>query len=465
MPACARIVAAAIALGVLSDCGSTPLAQPDATTALPGPAEVTWYANVGKVIHAKCAGCHQPDGTAPFSLLELDDAREHLPALLTAIDERRMPPFYADTESDCAPRRPWRDDPRLTVDEVTMLHAWSGAAGEPGDLAGPPDTQLAGVTRTLRPSVAFTSSGDGDQFICYLFDPAFTTTTYVTSLQVRPTLPALVHHANISVIPPEQASEVLQQFGPLGAPRPCSHGGPGILMHDWAPGNQPLSLPTDIAIPLRVGSLIGVQLHYHSGGVGGSDASEIDLVTTTTPAVWRYAGLSLGNVSMPPGLLPGDGDPPSGPAFLIPANATDHVETMQLTIGAEAASGDTRLVTITPHAHLLATHVRATIDRVNGEHECLATGRWSFDWQRTFGYGGAVADLPRLSPGDVVTVSCHWNNSFSNPNLPRMLHDAGLVAPADVRLGGSTTDEMCVANVGIAVADWARPLDAPPPLR
>ena len=62
----------------------------------------------------------------------------------------------------------------------------------------------------------------------------------------------------------------------------------------------------------------------------------------------------------------------------------------------------------------------------------------------------------RIAAGDVVTVACHWDNTFGNPYLQRLLHDLGLVAPIDMHLGGATTDEMCAVHVGIAVPTLAR---------
>ena len=114
---------------------------------------------------------------------------------------------------------------------------------------------------------------------------------------------------------------------------------------------------------------------------------------------------------------------------------------------------EVRAIDVTPHSHMLATRFRTTIDRATGGHECLANGPWNFDWQRTYSYDGPIEQLPLLSDGDLVTVDCHWNNTFSNPNLPRLLHDANLVAPYDLLLGPKTMDEMCIANLGVAVAN------------
>src|SRR4051795_11410497 len=100
------LVAFLLAGGGVEDAWTPP--APDA------PSGPTWYADVGPILRAKCTTCHQPGAIAPFSLLELDDARAERGRLLDEIDAGTMPPFYAEAEPDCTPSRPWRDDPRIT---------------------------------------------------------------------------------------------------------------------------------------------------------------------------------------------------------------------------------------------------------------------------------------------------------------------------------------------------------------
>jgi hypothetical protein len=114
-------------------------------------------------------------------------------------------------------------------------------------------------------------------------------------------------------------------------------------------------------------------------------------------------------------------------------------------------SRELRVVSVTPHMHLLGTHERATLTHADGSTECLFDSGWDFDWQRTYRYEGAIEDLPLLDAGSTVTVSCRWNNSFSNPNLQRLLHDVRLDAPYNVQLGLDTTDEMCLADLGVVM--------------
>ena len=58
--------------------------------------QVTFSRDVAPVIYAKCARCHRPDGSAPFSLLTYRDARSHATQIALVTKNRVMPPWKAD---------------------------------------------------------------------------------------------------------------------------------------------------------------------------------------------------------------------------------------------------------------------------------------------------------------------------------------------------------------------------------
>jgi hypothetical protein len=60
-----------------------------------------------------------------------------------------------------------------------------------------------------------------------------------------------------------------------------------------------------------------------------------------------------------------------------------------------------------------------------------------------------IAELPTGRGGDVLRITCHYNNSMSNPFVVKALGEQGMSAPVDVFLGEQTLDEMCLAPLGI----------------
>lgn len=413
------------------------------------PDTATWFADVGPLVRTHCTGCHVAGGIAPFSLVERADVAAHGDEILVAVEGNVMPPFSAEEASDCTPTHGWTDDPRLSLRDKARLRQWIEGGmpdGEPRDLPSPPSTAFTG-NLTVAPPAAFHASGDRDQFVCYLFDPQLSRDRWLTGLQVRPEVAELVHHATVTVVPPDQTAAALADFGGIGVAKIGCTSAPGAQVHTWLPGNAPLAMPDGVAVPVAKGALIGVQLHYHPNGVGGDDATAFDLRFVDDAPAWSYVFASDGNAVAAPALLPGPDDPASGPAFVIPAKAAAHRE--QMITPMSDPGGELRILSFTPHMHFLGTHLRATLTHADGRSECVGNSAWSFDWQRTYTYDAPLDQLPLMEPGNVVEVTCDYDNSFSNPMLPRMLHDAGLVAPIDVTFGEETIDEMCLANLGL----------------
>jgi hypothetical protein len=409
----------------------------------------TWYGDVGTIVRTHCAGCHQPSGIAPFSLHEYADAKLESAAMIDAIESGAMPPFFANTVDDCVPRYGWRDDPRLSSDEIATLHAWADAGdpeGNPRDLPDAPSTALD-ATVTVAPVQPFQTSGDRDQFVCFLFDPHITHQQWLTGAQVFPDATTFVHHANVDLVAPGDAAAAITALGGFGVPSPNCGTPPGVPIQSWLPGNPALLLPDSVGIPVDAGTLVAIQVHYHPAGGVASDASSVGLRLTDNEPTWNYLLGVYGNSPGPPNLQPDPDDPPSGPVFMIPANATNHVETMILTHSPDQTP--LHVMGVTPHMHFIGTHERVDLAHSNGDHECMIDSAWNFDWQRTYNYDAALDDLPVFDASSKVTVSCNWNNSFSNPNLTRLLDDYNLVAPYDVALGLTTEDEMCLADFGL----------------
>lgn len=430
----------------------------------------TWYADVAPIVATHCMGCHEAGGIAPFSLTDYDDAAPIARQLLDAIDDGIMPPFDARETSDCAPRHGWKDDPRLTDAERATLHAWLDAgtpAGDVADVPAPPVYELTGVTDTLAPAMPFVTTGDTDQFICYALDPGNAQLAWVNGLQIRAGNPDVVHHAvTVALFPkasagdPDGPNEQLRAAGTIGVPFDCADGGVttmanSFLLGVWTPGNQPIDLPDGIAAPLLARSLIVIQIHYHPGGrlTNAPDATELDLRLVGARPSQIYTATAVGNAFAAPELL-ADPDDRGGPEFRIPANREAHVERMRFTLG--AIEQPIPLFSAYPHMHYVGTGIDVRITRAaptatQPAQECLYSGDWNFDWQRSYLYDAPVAALPTVATGDILELSCRYDNTLRNPFVQRALADAGLSQPIDIRLGEQTLDEMCLGIFGVVV--------------
>jgi len=231
-----------LVLGLVAACGTDTAARDPAT----------WYGDVGALVHEKCAGCHRPGGIAPFSVYDAADAQHYISEMLVAIDSGIMPPWFTNEPPDCTPRHAWRDDVRIRPEERQLLGDWLAKGtplGTERKLPEPPETTLENPTTQVTPVQSFTSSGDRDQFVCFLFDPGIDASQWLVGAQVTPTAPTLVHHANLYLVDPSSAAAAMTQIGGLGVPKLGCDNPPGMAIMSWLPGNPALVLPNDVGIP------------------------------------------------------------------------------------------------------------------------------------------------------------------------------------------------------------------------
>src|SRR6202171_1411842 len=90
---------------------------------------ITWDREILRIIHARCASCHRPDGRA-FSLMTYNEARPWAVAIKEETLERRMPPWGAVKGFG-----DFRDDQGLTQEELHLISDWVEGGAPEGDPA------------------------------------------------------------------------------------------------------------------------------------------------------------------------------------------------------------------------------------------------------------------------------------------------------------------------------------------
>jgi len=455
-----RLAIVAFSLGTVAACSGDPHPGPDAAP----PPRATWYQDVAPIVAEHCMGCHQDGGIAPFSLTEYADAKEYAAIMLYNVEHGIMPPWDAVDGDDCAPRYGWKDDPRLSDDELETLRWWvedGTAEGEPDDVPEPPTIALEGITHSVQSATGYRVEPGADQFICFVLDPGLTEDRYLNGIQLRPGNPEVVHHTVTWALAPGATQDAVIAASGLDQPFECEAGAQGLadskLIHVWTPGNQPMVTPDELGIELKAGSVLITQYHYHPhpGATDEPDASTLELRLTAERPDKLYVIGAWGNASTAPELLDGAGDR-GAPEFFIPAGAADHEEAMRFTIDLGGSPLRFPLFAAYPHMHYVGVGLQVTITRATPApeeptSECLVNvDRWNFDWQRTYQYDAPIDTLPTVGHGDIIDIECSYDNTLDNPFVMRALEDQGLTSPIDITLGEQTLDEMCLGIFGIA---------------
>lgn len=325
-----------------------------------------------------------------------------------------------------------------------------------------------------------TAEGDGtDDYRCFLIDLDFDEDQFVTGVRFTPGNPAVVHHAIVYRVEPDQvdaakkkdAEDEGQGWSCFGGPGlPASSSGDTVRslqgsawLAAWAPGGRESKTPTGTGVPVKAGSAAVLQVHYNMRGGEGPDLTEVHL--RTTPG-------SADLVSLDTYLLPAPVELPclpdeSGPLCDREAAVSDVInrfggESLRTIWGLQficdgdlvdpiagstqscehTARGDLRIYAAAGHMHLLGRSL--TIDHVTAsgeERNVLDIPLWDFDNQaRTW-----LPEPVEVAKGDTLRVTC-----THDATLRRSLPELSGLPPRHVVWGEGTTDEMCLGILTVA---------------
>src|SRR2546428_7235797 len=165
---------------------------------------VTFNKDVLPILQNNCQVCHRPGDVAPMSLLTYEDARPWAKAIKAAVLSKQMPPWFADPHYGG-----FRNAPKLTQADVNTLAAWAdNGAGEGEAIDRPSPLEWTDGWR-IQPDVVVSmpapyqvhAKGAGEIKEFFIPNP-FKEDTWVTSIEIRPGDPSVVHHVIVQV--PEQ---------------------------------------------------------------------------------------------------------------------------------------------------------------------------------------------------------------------------------------------------------------------
>ena len=401
---------------------------------------VTFSEHVATIIFNKCASCHRPGEAGPFSLLSYDDVRKRGKLIATATQKRYMPPFHGS--SDMAV---FRDDRRLTDNEIRTIQSWIEAGMPEGDAKRTPPLpkftpgwQLGQPDLVVRMNEPFEIPADGpDVFRNFAIQLNLSEDKWVQAIEFRSSANAS-HHALYFL---DQTGAAVQADeadprpgfagmnfvgggGALARARGGAGAGAGLAarLGGWAVGGTARRLPEGLARPLPKGSDLILQMHFHPTGKIEREQATVGFYFASAPPKRTLTALQLPPVF---GALAGIDIPAGEKRYLIKDSFT-----MPIDVDVIGGSG---------HAHYLATEMHMTATLPDGrKQELFGIPDWQFNWQE----GYYFAEPVRLPKGTRLDVEIAYDNSSANPNNPS-------TPPKRVRWGQQSTDEMGAVTIEI----------------
>jgi hypothetical protein len=242
----------------------------------------------------------------------------------------------------------------------------------------------------------------------------FAQDTWITSVQIKPKYPGVVHHmclgfnphrANAKYLVPvwqdkqrDEEGAAIPDRGPtftLGAPSP---GGPQSMVEDcYLPGSPVADYRIfNAAKFVAAGSDIGMTLHYTPNGTAVTDHIEIGFTVSKTPPQRRYVSLAVSSPFDPARFA----IPPNDPNWPSPPGDTKFNQ-------------DVELVFMMPHMHVRGKDMTYTLLYPDGRKEIiLSVPHFDFNWQ--LGYNTSI----KVPKGTTLHVDAHYDNSPNNKFNP-----------------------------------------------
>jgi len=431
-------------LGVVTAVGT----MTTATRAADAP--VTFTKDVLPILQKNCQSCHRPGQIAPMSLLTFQDARPWVRSIKAKVESRQMPPWFAD-----ALHGAFANDRSLARRDIDTIVKWADAGAPQGDQAdAPPPVDWPADGWQIKPDLVvrapeFRVPAKADrnviEWTTIVFPSGFTKDTWVTSLEIKPSDPAVTHHIcvtfrphrpgvryyvmNWTEAPRDQDGVVLESNGatapegtlPVGGGQGAGTGGgfscyvPGVQADDYRPYHAAKLIPAN--------SDITFQVHYTPVGKEVVDRPLIGFTVAKEPPEkqWISYGISAG-----------------GPKFAIPPYEANYASPP---MDAEFTT-DVELVQMMPHMHLRGKDMTYHLVYPDGRDEViLNVPKYDFNWQIVYQPMKPI----RVPKGTKVHVEAHYNNSTSNRFNPD---------PArTVRIGRMTWEEMMAPFFSIIVPE------------
>ena len=389
----------------------------------------TFNREVVRIFQDNCQTCHHEGDIAPFGLVTYAESKKYAPLIKFMTQTRQMPP-WKPTEG-CGE---FLDERRLSQAEIDTIVQWvnDGAPeGNPADLPAPlifsSAWRLGEPDMVISSPEPFTAPEGKDTYRCFTVPTNLTSTAYVSAVDTHPGDRESVHHV-ISFVDTTGASVKLDEAEP--GPGYTCFGGPGFdgpgTLGGWAPGSAPLQMPEDVAFELPAASRVVLQVHYHPHhGAPEPDQTEIGIYFAKKKPRATMLILPIINqqFTIPPGAssYAVEGTLPYVPGSIMPLNA--------------------KLWFVAPHMHLLGKTMQVQMKPPNGPAQCLINiNDWDFNWQGSYMYREPIT----IPAGTKLWLNATYDNSENNPRNPNS-------PPKPVSWGEATTDEMCIAFIGVTL--------------
>jgi hypothetical protein len=366
----------------------------------------TWAKDVAPIVYNRCVECHRAGEVAPMAFTNYQEVRPWAKSIKERVVTRAMPPWLADPHFGA-----FRNDRRMSQQEIDTITAWVGAGAPEGDAKDLPALpkfeegwNIGKPDLVLDLGTDFDVPAEGVVPYKYFRVPSgFAEDKWVQAAEIRPGARSAIHHVIVFILEPGQKGIT---------------GEGGDILTGVAPGEQPLQLQPGTAKLVKAGSTFMFQMHYTPNGKAATDRTRVGFKFASDPPQYRaMVGRALTfNFKIPPN----DGN------YEVKSNWV--------------AKEDVDLQSLMPHMHLRGKDFKYTVTFPDGRQEVLLNvPRYDFNWQ----LGYELKQTMHLPKGTRIDCVAHFDNSVNNKYNPD--------PNKEVKWGDQTFEEMMIGFFGYVV--------------
>jgi hypothetical protein len=368
-----------------------------------GMPSVTFTKDVAPILQRHCQSCHRPGEAGPFSMLTYEDVRPWTGAIKLAVQQRVMPPWFADPKFGH-----FSNERSLTESEIHTLLSWVAEGAHKGDLKDMPApmnfTEGWGIPKpdvVLQLPKPFPVPESGMVEYQYVIVPTgFSKDTWVQAAEVRPTERAVVHHIIAFVREPgsnyfkDQKPGVFFEAPPAKTDEKTDTSAlPSDFLVGYAPGQPAEILQPGQGKLIKAGSDIVFEVHYTPNGKAVMDQTKLGLVLAREMPKDRVQTLSASNGT-----------------FKIPPGDPDYRVDASFVVGRQVV-----LSALHPHMHTRGKDFEYRLVFPNGEtRTILQVPAYNWHWQLWYNLQEPIV-LPK---GTKIECTAHFDNSAKNTENP-----------------------------------------------
>jgi mono/diheme cytochrome c family protein len=396
-----------------------PVLQQEALAADPGDDEVTFTADVAKILQENCQVCHQEGSIGPMELMTYEQVRPWGAVIKERVVSRDMPPYQYDTDVGV---QELKYDPRLSQEDIATIVAWVDGGMQMGDpaLMPPPvewpdpsqfrlAEQIGRQPDVVVRSTPYSVPAIGqDRWWQPVVETGITEERCIRAIETKPSVAGrmVTHHANSTF---------------------RVEGGGGGRLSEYAIGKIGEIIPEGACRTAPANSQVSWDIHYWPNGTEVVDA-------TVEIGIWLYPADYEGTYRQTLSLYGLNG----GRGFDIAPHGT------LMTQGFHNFDTPVRIDSFQPHGHTRLVAMSMQVLRSSGRLEMVSmVSNWSALWHHSHIYQDHVA--PLLNVGDQLVLTGWYDNTANNRYNPDPDQWVGI--------GDRTADEMSHAWIAVTHLD------------